>query len=141
MGRTQHSHGIYNGHKLTTRVSSRKYWRRYFAISTAMPFGSLTFFVRSSFRTVRNPSFHLRCSSGVLPGLAVPSWTRSFSPRVCKVSLRTLRGEQNISETPPTSNANVPEMLIGTISIVASTSCSLELTQRFFWVYLVAECP
>lgn len=83
---------VYNCHKLTTRVSSSRNCRRYFAISTAMPLGSLMLLVRSSFSTPRKPSFHFCLSSSVFPGFAVPSWTSSFSPTMCKVSLRKMAG-------------------------------------------------
>lgn len=66
--------------RLTTLVSSLRNCRRYLAISCAIPLGSLMFFWRRSFRTLRKPSFHCCFSSWVLPGFAVPSWTRSFSP-------------------------------------------------------------
>lgn len=69
-----------HSHKLTTRVSSLRNSRRYRAISSAIPFGSLTFFERSSLSTLRRPSFHLCLSSDVLPGFAVPSWRSSLSP-------------------------------------------------------------
>jgi hypothetical protein len=64
---------FYRYHRLTTRESSFRNCRRYLAISRAMPLGSLIFFWRSSFSTLRRPSFHCCFSSGVLPGLAVPS--------------------------------------------------------------------
>lgn len=75
-------------HKLTTRVGSWKYSRRYFAIAMAMPSGSLMFCLRSSWSTPRKPSFHRFFSSSVLPGLAVPSCRRSLSP----VNGQSIRG-------------------------------------------------
>lgn len=71
--------------RFTTRVSSFKNSRRYLIISAAMPLGSLMRRLRRSVSTPRSPSFQSCFSSAVLPGLAVPSWTSSFSPRLLKL--------------------------------------------------------
>ena len=68
------------GQAVTTRKSSLKKCRRNLEISTAIPLGSLILFWRSSLSTARKPSFHRCRSSAVLPGLEVPSSTRTFSP-------------------------------------------------------------
>jgi hypothetical protein len=113
-------------HRLTTRVSSLRNCRRYLAISRAIPLGSLMFRWRRSFRTLRRPSFHCCFSSCVLPGLAVPSWTRSFSPTSLKSVCVQGADWTNVSLRPAvarTSNSHAPEMLIRAFGVIARSTC------------------
>lgn len=129
-------------HRLTTRVSSLRNCRRYLAISAAIPFGSLMLFLRSSFKTPRRPSFHCCFSCDVLPGLAVPSWTSSCSPKCAQVSLRTMVGTIHVMKLflRRTADVDDPEVLVGAFRVIAGTTGGFVMTERFCIVDLVAEC-